>query len=197
MRTMNRDPRTTDNGQRIRRSGAFGIRSFRPLALGLLCAVLTLSACGYNFVGGGRLPAGVEHIFLTLFENRTSEAGVENQLAQQLANQFTTRGRKNTLVGSAAAADAVMKGRIKSVNISTIARRTETESSERRVVIRVGARLESPEGRILWRADDIAATATFQVTGGSGNTGPGSRRALNEAAGLAAENLFNRLTADF
>jgi len=169
------------------------------LAVAFLCAAFAaLSGCGYGFAGGGNLPADVEHIFLTLFENRTSEVGVENQVAQQLANQFTTRGRRNALVGNADQADAVMKGRIKSVNIFTIARRTETESSERRVVIRVGAYLESPEGRILWRVDDVAATATFQVAGSDVSAiDPGARRALDEAAGRIAENLFNRLTDDF
>jgi len=189
--------RTTDNGQPTYCKQDFSRR--RSLSAAFLCAALAaLWGCGYGFAGGGNFPAGVERIFLTLFENRTSEVGVENQLAQQLANQFTTRGRNNALVGSAQKADAILKGRIKSVNIFTIARRTETVSSERRVVIRVRAHLESPEGRTLWRADDVAATATFRVSNaGASGTDFEARRALDEAAELVAENLFNRLTADF
>lgn len=196
--SMNRYQRIAHNRRRTGSDPVVFARFNVPgFTVGVLCTALLLAGCGYAFVGGGTFPAGVERIFVTLFENRTSEVGVENLLAQQLANQFTTRGRSNALAGAADSADAVMKGRIRTVNIFTIARRSETVSSERRVVIRVSAQLESPEGRILWRADDVSATATFRVADAGSSTDLGARRALDEAAKLVAENLFNRLTANF
>ena len=192
------DPRATDNGQRTGFAAVIcGMFRLGSVPVAWFYFVLLLSGCGYGFVVGGQFPDDAERIFLTVFENRTSEVGVENLVTQQLANQFTTRGRQNALAGKAAQADAVMKGRIQSVRIFTVARRTETVSSERRVVIRVSAHLESPDGRLLWRAEDVSGTATFQVADGGGTIDPGARRALNEAAQRVAEELFNRLTVDF
>jgi hypothetical protein len=52
-----------------------------------------LSACGYHFEGGGELPAGVRNVFVGVFENRTSETGLENIFTNDLINEFTRSKR--------------------------------------------------------------------------------------------------------
>ena len=43
----------------------------------VLFSIIT-SACGYRFTGTGGFPAGVNRIFINLYDNRTSETGIEN-----------------------------------------------------------------------------------------------------------------------
>ena len=156
-----------------------------------------LSACGYRFVGGGELPAGVERIFLVIFDNRTSEIGVENDLAASMANTFTTRGNKEVLANSRQRADAELSGAISSIEIYTVSRRVQTVSAERRVVIGVSARLTSTDGRVLWQSNSLSASQAYSVASDRQETEADRRAAIRSATELLADKIYNNLTSDF
>ena len=190
-----------------RRAGEFGRRlppgltcsGLRVALAGLLLGGgLALAACGYRFSGGGQFPAGVQRIFVTIFENRTSEIGVENALASAVTGEFTTRSNAAAVAGSRKDADAVLAGVITSVRITSISRVAETVSTEARVVITVSARLTTTAGKDVWSATGVAATATYPVVQDDKQvTESNKNAALDEAANKVAENLYNRLVEEF
>ena len=163
----------------------------------VLFFAMPLVSCGYHFSGGGILPAGVERIFLVIFENRTSEIGVENDLAAALANTFTTVGNKDVLVNKRQKADAELTGAINKIEIYTVSRRTETVSAERRVLITASARLVSIDGQTLWQSDALSVTQAYTVASENQETEADRRRAIRDASVLLADKIYNNLTSNF
>jgi outer membrane lipopolysaccharide assembly protein LptE/RlpB len=160
-------------------------------------ALIFLSGCGYRFSGGGELPAGVQRIFLVIFDNRTSEIGVENDLAASMANTFTTLGNKDALAGNRQNADAELNGAISSIEIFTVSRRVQTVSAERRVVITVSARLTSTDGRVLWQSEALSVSQAYRVALGNQETEADKRAAIRSATELLADKIYNNLTSNF
>ena len=60
----------------------------------ILCAVL-VAACGYRFAGQGQYPKDVQHIFIEVFENRTSKTGIERTVTNQVIFEFTRQRGKS------------------------------------------------------------------------------------------------------
>ena len=63
-----------------------------------------ISACGYQFAGGGNFPAGVTSLSINMFENRTAETGVENVFTNDIIYEVTRD--KKVVLRSKNAADA-------------------------------------------------------------------------------------------
>lgn len=166
---------------------------------GLIVTVCIISsACGYRFTGSGNFPSGVERIFIQIFDNRTSEIGVENDLANGLSAQFTTRGNSAALVSSVKKADAVLTGVIATIQITTTSRVTETTADARRVILTVDSKLTTADARTIWTAKKVAATDTYTVVQGNKEATEGNKRqAFARAANKLAELLYNRLAEDF
>ena len=163
----------------------------------MILAVLTISSCGYRFSGGGELPGEVKRVFITIFNNRTSELGVENVLAAQLTDEFLSLGPKGVLASERQTADAELSGVISSVVINTVTLRTQLSSAERRVRITVAARLTGTNGKVLWRADALSASQPYNVEADKLTTDVNKRAAINSAARLLAETIYNSMTSAF
>jgi hypothetical protein len=154
--------------------------------------------CGYRFSGSGRFPADVQRIFVTIFENKTSEIGVEKTLADAVSSEFTARSNAAAVAGSRRDADAALAGTITSVQITSISRSSETVSSEARVVVSVDTRLTASSGTEVWSASDVTATDTYTVVQDDKQiTESNKKAALERAAVKIAEKLYNRLVEDF
>ncbi len=119
-------------------------RKVKIIALLFLCAILAC-ACGYRFAGSGGFPAGVEKIFIEIFENRTSKAGIERVVSNQLVFEFT-RQREKSLANDAENANAILKGVIQTISTQTISRVGTEVASEREVVMTVDLRLITVDG---------------------------------------------------
>ena len=190
-----------------RRRGVFGFPWFsgscaagmRLTMAALVCGgALTLGACGYRFTTSGQFPSDVQRIFVTIFENKTSQIGVENVLADAVTNEFTTRTNAAAVAGNRRTADAVLSGTITSLQISPISRPAETVTEEARVVITVDARLTSSVGTEIWNAGQVTATETYKVLQNDNQiTEFNKNAALERAAVRLAEKLYNRLVDDF
>ncbi|MGB5422712.1 MAG: LptE family protein [Desulfobacterales bacterium] len=163
----------------------------------MILAVLTITSCGYRFSGGGELPGEVKRVFITIFNNRTSELGVENVLAAQLTDEFLSLGPKGVLASERQTADAELSGVISSVVINTVTLRTQLSSAERRVRITVAARLTGTNGKVLWRADALSASQPYNVEADKLTTDVNKRAAINSAARLLAETIYNSMTSAF
>jgi len=175
----------------------FGLDSPGKIIGIMMLAVFTIAACGYRFSGGGELPGEVKRVFITIFINRTSELGVENVLAAQLTDEFISLGPKGVLVSERQTADAELSGVISSVVINTVTLRTQLSSAERRVRITVAASLTGTNGKVLWRANALSASQPYRVEADKLTTDVNKRAAINRAARLLAETMYNRMTSDF
>ena len=77
-----------------------------------LCALVTLSACGYRFTApNSSLPAGLKSVRVPIFNNGTAEPGAELYFTQAARDQLERAGR---LGGDAA--DGVLDGTIIAVS---------------------------------------------------------------------------------
>ena len=55
------------------------------LLIGLLPV---LWGCSYRFSGTGSLPSGITRIYVSVIENKTSDAGIEKYITDDLINEF-------------------------------------------------------------------------------------------------------------
>jgi outer membrane lipopolysaccharide assembly protein LptE/RlpB len=155
----------------------------------------TLAACGYQFSGSGELPAGVQTIYVTVFDNRTGEVGLENSITNEVVSEFILK-RKNALVDEGRA-ESILHGTITAIRDETISRSGENAALERRVTIRVALVLKNREGKVLWRARQVAANEAYDVDSDAQVTEENRREALETLFGRLAETIYNKLVEDF
>jgi TolB-like protein len=75
---------------------------------------LSLAGCGYRLAGqGSSLPEHIKIIVIVPFENRTTRPEIEQRVTEELALQFSKRGRYQ-VVKDRARADAMLEGAISS-----------------------------------------------------------------------------------
>jgi outer membrane lipopolysaccharide assembly protein LptE/RlpB len=95
-------------------------------------------------------------------------------------------------------ADGILLSEIASISDMTIARRGETMALEKRLIIRMDLKLEQQDGQILWMSKNISANEPYSVINGDDIATDSNRQiAINELSKRLAEEIYNRLTADF
>lgn len=139
---------------------------------------------------------GLEPIFIDVFENRTSEAGLEATVTNAVVIEFTRRNR-SALANSAAAASVVMKGVIRSVDLQTISTRGRDVTGERRVSMNVDVQLVAPGGKVAWAVKNLTDNEGFPVTNDKFANDERQRAALAFVASRIAERIYSRLTDEF
>ena len=174
------------------------MRRLRKVTVLAAVAAVSFYACGYRFADTGQFPSGVGRIFVKLFENRTSEVGIETVFTDELTGQFTSRGNARALADSATRSDAVLWGVIKRVDISNISKTSETIVSQRRAIVTVAASLVSSEGKTVWQVNNVSGTGTYTVDADDHEVTEGNKRtAIAASAERIAEKLYNSLIEDF
>jgi len=161
-----------------------------------LCAFLLFS-CGYRFAGSGGFPDGVDQIFIEVFDNRTSQTGIERIFTNQLVIEFT-RQRESSLAGSPSEADAILKGIIQSVNTKTISRVKTEVANQREVVMTVDLELvKKTGGEVIWAAVGFQDREAYDVADGKIITNQNENEAIGRLSERLSERIFSRLTDDF
>jgi hypothetical protein len=80
-------------------------------------AVLIGCACGYRFsAAGGPLPKGVQSVYVPVFRNRTTEAGLESLLTEELRADLEKAGH-----GGSPSSEARLEGVIEGVGAIPLA----------------------------------------------------------------------------
>ncbi len=124
------------------------------LAISLL---LTFLGCGYHPMGAAPVgPTGQpQTLAVPLFSNRSTEVGLEAILANALINTFAqTRAVKVTPFEEGA--DYVLEGKVQSVDNVSVAFQSVTQSTVRRVIVRVELNLRKQEnGKTVWKDTQI------------------------------------------
>ena len=165
------------------------------LSVALVVCAAFISGCGYKLVGGGRLPGGVQTVCVSIFENRSAETGVENQLAGDLNYEFTRNGIK--VFGEPSRADALLTGTIKSVSVETASYTGDDVTMESRVTVVVDARLKDKNGQEIWSADNVIEKQTFTAVKDKQANLSNKKDAISKLSRRFAESFYGRLTEDF
>ena len=163
----------------------------------LILLLIFVSNCGYRFTGSGDFPEGTQRIFIPIFENRTSESGLEKLITNDLIYEFT-RNRKDILAGSTENADAVLYGIIHSIGIETISRNDPNTSAERSIRLSVDMKLVVPEGRVIWQVKGINSNEAYNVLPDNKyKTVQNRREAIAKLSQRLAEKVYTRMTDNF
>ncbi len=168
------------------------------LRAGLIVFWVVLFGCGYSLRGRppGFSPAW-RTIYVEIFQNRTSETRAGVWLSEALRRRFARSGFVK-LVDSPEKADLVLSGEIKRLTIGGISYDVYTETLQRRVSVRVAARMRSREGRLIWQNENLSRYENYPVEGtASGLLDPGREAALRKLAEDLAEIIYHQITASF
>jgi hypothetical protein len=170
------------------------IRPVNPVAVFVLALLTAVPiACGYRFSGGGALPAGVQTVFVSIFENRTFEMGLENTITRWIINEFTRRKAS----APQDRADAVLSGVIRSMDSRSISRSRDETTLERRVTLVLDIELTDKDGRTLLARPGISESEAYDVSSDKQTTEKNRRDALDRLSERLGEKIYGRLTEDF
>jgi outer membrane lipopolysaccharide assembly protein LptE/RlpB len=153
-------------------------------------------ACGYHFQTAGVIPAGLEPIFVEVFENRTSEAGLESTVTNAVVFQFVKRNEA-ALAHNAADASVIMKGVIRSVALQTISTRGRDVAGERQVTLRIDVQLVAADGKVKWAAKNLSDSEAYPVSNDKFLNDERQRAALTAVSSRIAERVYDRLIDNF
>jgi hypothetical protein len=122
----------------------------------ILGSLALLMGCGYHPIGSEPIGgAARKTLAVPLFNNRSTEVGLEAVLANALINTFAqTRAIKVTPYEEGA--DLILEGKVHSVDNTSVAYQDVTNSTVRRVTVRVELTLKKQEnGKVLWKDTQI------------------------------------------
>ncbi len=95
-------------------------QTFRHAFAGLGIGLAVGCACGYRFTAaGGSLPKGVQSVYVPILRNRTTEAGLESLLTEELRSQLEKSGH-----GGDPSSEARLEGVIEGVGALPLALKT-------------------------------------------------------------------------
>ncbi|MGO9622291.1 MAG: LPS assembly lipoprotein LptE [Desulfobaccales bacterium] len=117
--------------------------------------LLSLMGCGYHPLGAEPSGGVTRTLAVPLFNNRSTEVGLEAILANALIHSFAeTRAVKVTPYEDGA--DLVLDGKVQSVDNTSVAYSSVTQSTVRRVIVRVELTLKQQDnGKVLWKDTEI------------------------------------------
>ena len=120
--------------------------------LALILAWVWAAGCGYRPLGTEpKLRESRPTLAIPLFANRSTEIGLEAIMANALIQAVTQSGMAR-VTPKVEDADLVLEGRVYSVENTSVAFFSITQSLVRRVTIRVELVLRKrPEGKIIWK----------------------------------------------
>jgi len=151
--------------------------------------------CSYRFSGSGSLPSGITRIYVSVIENKTSEAGIEKYITDGLINEFIQR-RKDVL-SRQEEAEGILSGSIDSISDSSIAHSSQSKSTQSRVILGMTLKLVDQKGKIIWAVNGINANQAYNVTNDKTLTEQNKKTAIQILSKRLAEKVYNRLTDDF
>ena len=125
--------------------------------LGALALLLvSLWGCGYRPLGAAPPDSQVRPtLAIPLFTNRSTEVGLETIFATALINAFAQIGAVKVVPGDRDA-DLVLEGKVRSVDNTSVAFESITQSTVRRVSLRIELTLRRKKGdKVLWKDTQI------------------------------------------
>jgi len=146
--------------------------------------------CGYYSFSGSSLPSHINTVAVPMFENKTSEFGVREDITDTIINQFT---QDNSLkVADRRSADSMVSGTIVNIREQAGAYNTNEEVKEIRVYVSIQAKFEDlKKHKTIWE-ESITQWGTYNPTLPPGDEGSTRQDGIKEAIEKIADDIFNK-----
>ncbi|HSM49280.1 MAG TPA: LptE family protein [Draconibacterium sp.] len=154
--------------------------------------LMMIWGCGYRFSGGGDFPFNIKSVFVPVFENRSSETGIETMITNDFLYELTRSS--NVSFVEKEMADAVLWGVITSVSTQTIARSGRQTSLERNVRMVLSLKLTDRQGKVLWATQGFSDDESYEVLSDKFTTEKNKRAAIKRLSRRMAEMIQYQLT---
>jgi len=161
----------------------------------VLMVTLLLAGCAYRFSGGGDMPYDINKLSIKIFENRSSENGIQNTITNDFVNEFSKRGK--VAVVDASVSDSILTGVVEKVKIDTVSRQTESVTDEQRVTVTITVKIADQDGGILWTSNNISENEVYTVSSNKLITEQNRKQAIAVLSEKLAQKTYNNLTEDF
>ncbi|MGV8057952.1 MAG: LPS assembly lipoprotein LptE [Smithellaceae bacterium] len=162
------------------------------------CCFAIVIACGYAFAPqGDYIDKRIQKIYVGQFDNKTSQAEVENYVRSAFIDQFI-QTRRFKIVESVELADATIKGSILNLTTAPLSYRSTTIAAEERATMTLELTFREKEsGKDIWKSQSISGTVDYTI-GSDINTLPATRKtAFIKLANDTAEKTFNQMMSGF
>ncbi|MDO3380041.1 LPS assembly lipoprotein LptE [Geoalkalibacter halelectricus] len=168
-----------------------------PAFLSLLLLVLLTTGCGYQPLGrGAGLPEGVETVYIPVFENRTLEPFLENQITRDVIEEFSRREGVRVLAAPQTA-DARLEGEITAFQAAPLSFGPEDRIGQYRVRVTIAVTLRRTDtGLVLWRGQ-LDWSEQYPTAADKSVQEDNEQAAIRVISRRLAENLYMRLHDNF
>jgi hypothetical protein len=154
----------------------------------IAAAILIAAGCGVYTLSGG-MPDHIRTVGVDLFENRTSEPGVDDWMSRALSDRLIARPQIR--YGSMRVADAVIRGAVRQV-IEEPLEYSGAQVTRYQVLLIVDAEVfDRVRRRALWSGDGIRGIGSYDATGGIA----ARERAFATAVGDAAQQIIDGMVS--
>lgn len=163
-------------------------RTGRAPALGLVLLAVGLAGCGYSF--RGNLPDHIKTVAVPIFQNKTSEPGVESLLTSAVVDAFASNGRLRVVKPEEA--DAILTGEVVGYGVLSIAYDNLANVRQYRLVVTMNLRLRDvKKNETLFDQQGLKEYSDFQVLGAVSQTIGAEEGAVRTAATQVARSIVS------
>ncbi|MEE8484864.1 MAG: LptE family protein [Nitrospinota bacterium] len=158
--------------------------------------ILLAGGCGYRYAGQATaLPEAIRSIAIPVFQNDSTEPGIEAAVTRAVIEKFERDGRLR--VTSRENADAALNGTIESYTLRPIAFDTNNNATEYRVKIRLRIRMEDKTGGSANRETTMEAQWDYTSNASITQTESAREAAIIKAAQYLGDSLVGYLLEGF
>ncbi len=159
---------------------------------------IVLFGCGYTFAPRGEyIDKHITTVYVQFFENKTSQAELENYVRTAFINQFIQNSRLK-IVGSAEEADAIVKGKILNLNTSPLSYGSNSLVAEERATMILEVDFwEKESGKTIWSSKNITGTVDYTLSTDINSVPAIKKDAFIKLANNTAEKAFNLIMSGF
>lgn len=164
----------------------------------VLCCLLMFAACGYRFAAEGEtIDNSIRKVFVAAFDNKTSEANIENTFRTAFADQFI-QGRRFVLTNSPDEADAIFSGSIESLSAAVISYQATNIAAEDRMMVVIALSFEARNPhKILWKHSGFAGNQDYALSNNPSISQTNKKNALVKLANDTAERAYRLMMSGF
>jgi len=166
---------------------------------GVICLFFALLlSCGYTFAPQGEyIDKRITTVYVQSFENKTSQAELENYVRTAFIDQFILSGRFK-IVQNVESADAIIKGSVLNINTSPLSYRANTLVAEERATMILDINFREKEsGKTIWSSKNLTGQVDYKMVDNI-NMFPATRKnAFIKLSNDTAEKAFNMMMSGF
>lgn len=162
----------------------------------ILAGFFFLTSCGYTINQSGDLPGGVKTVYVKVFENLTTEAGLETMVATSIVSEIS-RFDAGLITSRPEQADAIIQGTVRAVASQSIAKHGANVAAERLAVLYLDVQLVDKNGMVLWQVRNLSGSEAYLVFDDKINTDASKNNAFGIIAARLAERVYSQMIDKF